>query len=59
MVPFGIASWVSHAPRGALVLVSMAKELRVRRLVEDYCGEEKKEELKECGETSVFIRIKY
>ena len=47
-MPFGIASWVSHATQGALVLVSMAKELRVRRLVEDY-GEEQKEELKECA----------
>lgn len=41
MVPPGILSWVRNAPRGGLLLLDMTQELRVQRLVEDYCSEEK------------------
>eukprot|EP00931_Biecheleriopsis_adriatica_P103786 TRINITY_DN78583_c0_g1_i1.p1 TRINITY_DN78583_c0_g1~~TRINITY_DN78583_c0_g1_i1.p1 ORF type:complete len:611 (+),score=116.00 TRINITY_DN78583_c0_g1_i1:33-1835(+) len=39
LVPFGIMEWVKSAPGGAMVLLSMKQELRVQRLVEDYCAE--------------------
>jgi len=52
-VPFGVLSWVTDAPQGALVMLSMGKDLRVRRLVDDYCSadvnvEESREKLKIC-----------
>jgi len=40
LVPFGVADWVQRAPRGAMIIMEMAKELRVQRLVEDYTGSE-------------------
>ena len=54
VVPVGIVSWVSQATGGAMLVISMPKELRVQRLVEDYCRdaqaaqEQKREQLKEC-----------
>lgn len=37
-LPLGILSWITNANSGALVMLSMSKELRVRRLVDDYCN---------------------
>ncbi|CAK9055187.1 tRNA 2-selenouridine synthase, partial [Durusdinium trenchii] len=51
LVPSGIASWVSDATLGAMVVISMPKDLRVRRLVQDYCSdasEETRDQLKQC-----------
>mmetsp|Transcript_5854 Transcript_5854/g.11259 ORF Transcript_5854/g.11259 Transcript_5854/m.11259 type:complete len:595 (+) Transcript_5854:81-1865(+) len=53
-VPRAICKWVLTAPGGAFVVMEMSKELRVKRLVEDYCNEESLmaedwvEKLKEC-----------
>ncbi|CAJ1453542.1 unnamed protein product [Effrenium voratum] len=57
LVPFGIQSWVSCAPKGAMVVVSMRKELRVSRLVEDYCGQDCREQLKECISSGLAKRL--
>lgn len=40
LTPFGVSAWVQGAPNGAMVLLEMRKELRVQRLVADYCSEE-------------------
>lgn len=37
-LPLGILSWITNAT-GALVMLTMSKELRVRRLVDDYCND--------------------
>lgn len=38
LVPFGVLKWVKISPNGAFLVVDMASELRVRRLVQDYCS---------------------
>jgi len=39
-VPRAMCNWVLNAPGGAFVVMEMSKELRVKRLVDDYCNEE-------------------
>jgi len=40
LVPFGVHTWVRSAPGGCFVVLNMSRQLRVRRLVQDYCNEE-------------------
>jgi len=40
LVPFGVHAWVRQAPEGSMVVLDLDKQLRVRRLVEDYCSED-------------------
>lgn len=42
MVPRGLAAWARKAPGGALLLLQMDQQLRVQRLVQDYCSEEQR-----------------
>ncbi|CAK0863301.1 unnamed protein product [Prorocentrum cordatum] len=38
-VPAAVLGWVQAAPGGGMITLDMAQELRVQRLVEDYCSE--------------------